>query len=434
MEFTLWADMRDRARVLYLSPSGELGGAELSLLDVLASLPETLPGVERHLVVPETGPLSTRASALGVTVHYLPFPVSIATMGDSAIGLSGNLRSTVTMVRYGLPAAAASMQYGRRLGSFVERLRPAVIHSNGMKMHLLGYLSGIGSAAPLIWHVRDFVSTRVLMAKALRRSARSARMAIAISEAIGRDFRDTIKSLPVEVIANAIDVDHFSPGFADGSILDQIAGFPALKAATLRVGLIATYARWKGQELFLQAAAKVRELRPDLPLRYYIVGGPIYKTAGSQYSANELWEQIDRLGLKQCCALIPFQDDTRSVYRALDVIVHASTRPEPFGRTIVEAMACQRPVIVARDGGASELFTEDYDAVGFVPNDCHQLACAIIGLVDSRARRDRIAAAARHTAVSRYSRQRLATQISTVYRRLLSAGEMALPELTGTNP
>src|SRR5262249_14978265 len=67
--------------------------------------------------------------------------------------------------------------------------------------------------------------------------------------------------------------------------------------------------------------------------------------------------------------LVPFQEDTAAVYRALDVVVHASTQPEPFGLTIAEAMSCSRPVVVARAGGAAGLFSRGPHALGGPPRD-----------------------------------------------------------------
>ena len=56
-------------------------------------------------------------------------------------------------------------------------------------------------------------------------------------------------------------------------------------------------------------------------------------------------------------AFVPFQAETADAFRASIVVVHASTQPEPFGRTIVEAMACSRPVIVANAGGESPSYS-----------------------------------------------------------------------------
>ena len=106
------------------------------------------------------------------------------------------------------------------------------------------------------------------------------------------------------------------------------------------------------------------------------------------------------------------------MYRALDVVVHASTHPEPFGRTIVEAMACSRPVVVANAGGASELFTEGKDALGVTPGDPDALAQAMDRLIDNDGERHAIGECARATALTRYARERLGRDIADVYAQI----------------
>src|SRR5262249_15351528 len=159
--------------------------------------------------------------------------------------------------------------------------------------------------------------------------------AIAVSEAVGRDVRGLLPGLPTRVIGNAIDVNAFSPAEADPDLLDRLAGLPPAPEAVIRGGVVATYARWEGQDVFLPAAARV--LSAGRRVRFYVVGGPIYHTSGSQFSQAELRGLARDLGIEPDVGLIDFQPDPAAVYRALDVVVHASTRPEPFGLTIVEA-------------------------------------------------------------------------------------------------
>ena len=166
------------------------------------------------------------------------------------------------------------------------------------------------------------------------------------------------------VVANAIDTMHFHPGAADTDRLDRLAGLPPPPTGTLRVGLVATYARWKGHDVFLKAAAALVREASSVPVRFYVVGGPIYQTQGSQFKAAELHGLVGALGLADRVGFVDFQRDPSEIYRALDVVVHASTRPEPFGLTIVEAMACGRAVIAAQAGGSAELFTHDHDGLG----------------------------------------------------------------------
>ena len=122
-----------------------------------------------------------------------------------------------------------------------------------------------------------------------------------------------------------------------------MAGLPAAAPGTLRVGLVATFARWKGQDLFLKAAAQMVQNRPGQPLRFYLIGGPIYRTRGSQFSEHELRLLALGLDIAPLVGFIGFQQHTADLYRALDIVVHASTEPEPFGLTIIEAMACSKP-------------------------------------------------------------------------------------------
>jgi glycosyltransferase involved in cell wall biosynthesis len=80
--------------------------------------------------------------------------------------------------------------------------------------------------------------------------------------------------------------------------------------------------------------------------------------------------------------------------RALDVVVHASTSPEPFGLVIAEAMACERPVIVSVAGGAAEIVTLGVDALGHHPGDAEGLAARMTELAIDPALRRRLGSAA----------------------------------------
>jgi glycosyltransferase involved in cell wall biosynthesis len=185
----------------------------------------------------------------------------------------------------------------------------------------------------------------------------------------------------------------------------------------VRIGLVATYARWKGHDVFLQSG-RILKAVPDLPeFRFYIVGGPIYETTSSQYSQQELRALARQLEVAHFTTFVPFQPRIEPVYRALDVVVHASSRREPFGRTIVEAMATGKPVIVTAGGGASELFVDGVDALAVPPRDAQALAKTLGELIADPHRRHVLGGEARASAVRRFSRERLATQVLAAYQR-----------------
>lgn len=384
------------------------------LLDVMASLRDVLPAdSSMHLILLADGPLRAAAETRGVRVHVVPMPTTLASMGTSAIGKFSLLARSIV----GLPAA---WNFTRRLRSSIKSIQPDVIHSNGVKTHLLTRF--VASAAPgavCVWHVHDLLGDRPLLAKLLRRFAGRATCAIAISQAVANDLRRVLPGVPVETVLNAIDIDHFAPGPGDGAALDRLAGLPLADASVVRVGLVATYARWKGHEVFLNAAADALAARPrgSSAMRFYIVGGPIYSTAGSQFDRRELVARVAELGIQEHVGFVDFQPDPLAIYRALDIVVHASTKPEPFGRTIAEAMACGRAVIVSQAGGASELFRPDVDAVGFDPGDAPALATAIVRLAGNPDLRRQLGESARLRAGECFDRRRLGQEIYAVYRK-----------------
>jgi glycosyltransferase involved in cell wall biosynthesis len=100
--------------------------------------------------------------------------------------------------------------------------------------------------------------------------------------------------------------------------------------------------------------------------------------------------------------LTGFIDRPAAAMRALDVVVHSSTQPEPFGLVIAEGQAAGRAVIVSAAGGAHELVTDGVDALTHVPGDAAGLARSIERLVTDSALRARLGIAARQSAVRRF--------------------------------
>jgi glycosyltransferase involved in cell wall biosynthesis len=315
-------------------------------------------------------------------------------------------------------ALPTAWDYAKRLKRLLAHLQPDLIHSNGLKMHLFACLAR-PAGRPIVWHLHDFYGLRPVTPLLVKGARRGVAGAIAISEAVARDARRVLPGLPVEVILNAIDTDTFTPGPGDGAALDRLAGLTPAPPGTVRVGLVATYARWKGQEILLEAAARLAGDPAGPPTRFYIVGGPIYLT-GAQYAEAELRQRADGLGLRERVGFVGFQQETTDVYRALDVVVHASTRPEPFGLTVAEAMACGRAVVVTEAGGAAELFTHGHDALGVPPGDSAALACTLSGLLVDPGIRLQLGTNARATAVRRFHSSRLGPQVLKFYRRILA--------------
>jgi glycosyltransferase involved in cell wall biosynthesis len=394
-------------RVAYLNPCGPMGGAEMSLMDVLGSMRAAEPGWQFSLVLGEDGPLAQLATVAGAQVVVAPFPAGLARLGDSG---SGPLAALWSCFR----AAAGTIRYASELRRTLGELEPDIVHTNGFKMHVLGAWASPKSA-PVIWHIRDYVSTRPLMKRLLRLSAGRCAAAIGNSQSVANDVQKVCgRELETLCIYNAIDLQHYSPG-GERLDLDSLAGLEPAPPGTVRVGLVATLAHWKGHAVFLRALAR---LPKELPYRAYVIGGPIYQTENSQRTVWDLRELAAGLGIADRIGFTGYLPDTASAMRSLDILVHASTQPEPFGRVIAEGMACGRAVICSASGGAAELISDGQDALAHPPGDDAALAARISQLVTDPELRARLGRAGRITAERRFERGRLATQLIPLYNRL----------------
>lgn len=391
-------------RIVFLSASGGLGGAERSLLDIVAAWRASGAEYTVTAVLAASGPLAEKARALGADVRLLPFPDKVARLGDAREASAG--RQWLGLLGRLLAVLPSALRYLWRLRTLLQTLRPDVVHANGLKMHMLGALV-TPRGAFLVWHLRDFLGLRPVAAGALRLLSRRADQVIGISQAVAADARRYLPGVPLDVVYNGIDTVHFSP-----------APEPRRETSEIRIGLVATFARWKGQDVFLQAIQRVIQRAPDQAWRFFLIGGPVYAASESQFSRLELQRLAASLGVGDRIEMIGFQEEPLAVFQTLDVVVHASTRPEPFGRTIAEAMACGRAVVAAKDGGVVELIEDGVTGLLVPPGDSAALAEAMIRLASDAGLRRRLGQAARVEAQRAFTRERLGAEVAEVYKAL----------------
>jgi glycosyltransferase involved in cell wall biosynthesis len=391
-------------RVLFLSVSGALGGAERVLLELVAALRSLHPEWTLGVVCLEAGPLVTKLEALGADVRVLPLPPRFAAVGESG-------RSTGRTLLDLAESAWSLRAFTSELRETLAAWRPDVVHANGLKAHVLSAWTA-PAAARIAWHVHDYVGGRRISSVLLRLHARRVAVVVANSHSVAADLRAVLGTRArIAIVHNGIDTRRFRP---DGPMLDldALCGLPQAPRGTVRVGLVATYARWKGHDVFLRALAA---LVPSHPIRGYVIGGPVYLTTGSQYSRQELVQRARALGLENRVGFGSFLEDTAPALRSLDVVVHASTAPEPFGLTVAEAMSSGRAVIATDSGGVAELVLPGQTALTHPAGDDRRLAERIALLAGNSALRQRLGANARTAAVTMFDRRRVASALAALY-------------------
>jgi glycosyltransferase involved in cell wall biosynthesis len=380
----------------------------------VASLREQYPQCQLTVILGDHGVLARKLQALHASTLLVPLPKALALIGDAGAGGPAGASMSRWAVALRLASMAAPIAaYRRRLSDAIRSAAPDVIHINGFKMHLLGTWAA-PRRIPIIWHLHDFVSLRPLMPRLLKLASHRCAGIIANSHSVARDLGATLaRTPPVHTIYYAVDLNSFRPA-GRRLDLDELAGMTPPPADVLRVGIVATMARWKGHEVFLRALALLRSEH----IRGYVIGGPIYRTAGSQYSLAELRQMASALRLEKLVGFTGFVSDVAAAMRALDIVVHASVAPEPFGLTVAEAFACGRPVVASRGGGVLEIIHENQNALAHRPGDAHELAAAVARLAADSGLRHTLGAAARRTAESSFTRKRLAGDLMRIYRRV----------------
>lgn len=170
---------------------------------------------------------------------------------------------------------------------------------------------------------------------------------IAVSECVRDYVLANYRVAPTDLttIQRGVDPAVFHPGGSGGQFE---AEFPALtgKPVILMPGRLS---RWKGQHAFLEAMARVIQQQPDC--HGLIVGGA---APGKRHYEQELRDHVRELGISDHIHFLGPRDDMADLYRRATIVCHLSARPEPFGRTVTEALACGTPVVAYRRGGAAE--------------------------------------------------------------------------------
>lgn len=242
---------------------------------------------------------------------------------------------------------------GLKLWQAIKTLRPDIIHCNAATIRYSFYaaLSAYLLRIPFIWHVR-VVSSAGWKDMVL---ARLATKIIVISSAVEQKFQRIRRKDKIIKIFNAVDTQTFRPGLDVDYLYKEFGFTPAQEV----VGIFSRLIAWKGHKLFLNAAKIVRG---RFPAAQFIVVGD-----GSSDYTKELTAQVERAGLSGCVKFLGFREDIPQLMNFCRVIVNPSVEAEPFGRTIIEGMACAKPVIATRVGGQLEIINDQVDGLLVAP-------------------------------------------------------------------
>jgi glycosyltransferase involved in cell wall biosynthesis len=381
---------RPRRRVVYLDHTASLSGGELALVRLLGALDD----VDARVVLAEPGPLEDELRAAGAAVVVLP-------LGESTRGLG---RESVTARRLPWRSAAATLAYVWRTARVLRRERPDLVHTNSLKAGVYGSLAARLARTPVVWQVHDRIADDYLPGPAVRLVR--ALLAVvpdavvpnseATASTLGRARRRRQVRAVVPPAVAAPDV----PSGARGP-------------HPLRVGVVGRLAPWKGQDVALRAFAAAF---PDGVEQLALVGAPLF---GEDDFEARLHELADELGIASRVEFRGHRSELGGELARLDILVHSSVIPEPFGQVVVEGMAAGLPVVAADAGGPAEIVTPAIDGLLYPPGDVDALASELRRLAADPELRAALGAAGPATA-RRYAPDAVAAQMRAVYDAVLA--------------
>lgn len=393
-----------RPVICFYAVASHLGGAERSLLELLRGL--SLNGrYEPWVVLPGPGPLASELERIGVRTDVLEMPKRFLRLSrDTPLASLGA----------GALSVPEMALYLTKLAALLRSRKPSLIHTNAIKCHALAALVAPVAGVPALWHLRDIVrpGPTLSVLRALR-SAPGARIRlVANSAATARSFEGGGASDPIPVVHNGLDPEVFFPkrNRALNGRLGVSADLPV-------VGIVGVLARWKGQLEFLRMASLL--VKAGSPASFAVIGGEIYDTSGGKGYEAELKEEARRLGISDRVLFTGFLKDPVEAVNGLDVLVHASLKPEPFGRVIVEGLACGVPVVASADGGVLEIVEDGKTALLVRPGDIEGMAGAVSQVLEDPSLREKLVSSGRERFLSSFTREAYVRGIEELYSRLL---------------
>ncbi|PSB20345.1 glycosyltransferase family 1 protein [Phormidesmis priestleyi ULC007] len=339
-------------KILFLNYSGKLGGAELSLLDLAKVYPDALLGLF------EDGQFRQLAEQNQVPVKILS-DRTIAVRKESSwlVGLS-SLGSLI-------PLVANVTQLSRDYD---------LIYANTLKALVVGAFASLIARRPLVFHLHDILSldhfSRANRRLTVALCNRFASRVIAVSQASLNSFIEAGGRPEIGVkVYNGFQLQDYSDDDPDEkrqhNTAQQLRDRLGLDDRFV-IGHFSRLCAWKGQHILIDA---LTHCPPDVTA--VLVGDDLF---GEQDYVQELHDQVARLGLSDRVHFLGFRSDVVPLMKMCDLITHTSTTAEPFGRVIVEAMLCGKPIIAADAGGVLEIVEPGVTGWLVPPGDAQRLA------------------------------------------------------------
>jgi glycosyltransferase involved in cell wall biosynthesis len=294
----------------------------------------------------------------------------------------------------------------RRLRRLSGQCRPDVVHGQNLGTWC-DVVRAFAGRRSLVQSFHGFLKDTLPLPQRVlaRRLARRTDRLVAVSQPLAREMARRFK-VPlgsIDVVANGIDTDHFTPqprGRAEARIRISVQDrFLCVTVASLSPA--------KSPQTLVQTA----RLLPDNIAFIWVGTGPLETTVR---------RMIEDAGLQQRFLLAGAHADVRPFLRAADLFVLPS-RTEALPISVLEAQAVGLPVVATSVGALADIVTQGQAGLLAAAEDPQALATCVMSLADDASTRLHMGRAARDSVIQRFGAGRMIDQYIAVYESLVGA-------------
>lgn len=395
-----------RCRILYVELPGVIGGTITGLYELVRHL-DTSCYEPIVLFYRQNHPYRDRFERLGIKV---------LTLGEKD-GFSSNLHRILIP---GLAKYQERLARGYWAASVVARVAfllkkeriDLVHHNDNLPKDRYTIIAARIANVPQVCHIRTLKELSILD----RQLARSVNFFIYMSKAIEQLYLESGISVEKgQVIYDGFDPTDFKE--IGSSHTAKVRAEFGIDKQDRIISNIGRLDNWKGQDYFITAIAEVVKDHPNI--KAVLVGAP-ESTPWNQIYYQKLQKMVKDLQLTKHVIFTGHRTDVPQIMASSDIIVHSSSKPEPFGRVIVEGMLAARPVIATAAGGALDIIEDKVTGILVPPKDADKMAKAILWLLQNTKQTDVMSRKACERAKERFSVERHVSLITQVYQKVLA--------------
>ena len=394
-----------RRKALFVDHTATLGGGELALLQIVTNLDKSR--YQPVVVLFSEGKLVQRLREADIETHVLPLESEIAKSRKDSLGLRSLLR---------VNHAKETVAFAFRLARFLREQKIDLVYTNSLKADIIGGLAARIAGRPLVWHIRDRIDDDYLPAPVARAFRALCRL---VPDYVLANSNATLQTLQLprgERSATVYSGVEIRPRRAPDAFRSDAsaADAPPVSAAP-RIGLVGRISPWKGQHIFLQAAAQIRQRFPDA--RFQIIGAALFDEQDYEKEIHELARSLD---LCDSVEFTGFRSDVPELMENLDILVHASITGEPFGQVVAQGMAAGKPVVATNGGGIPELVADGLTGLLVPMADANSMAAAICHLIEQPALAQHMGLMGRQRVLEQFTIDHALLKVEQVFDALLA--------------